>query len=410
MPIYECKLCFKEFYRKCNYDDHIKKKKKPCIVTCIQKIPSAEKPHKTAQNGTNPAQIPHKTAQNGTNILELLNADAIISKLNNFKEHSDVLNIEENNENTDTSSIICEYCDKIFLRKDSLTRHLKKFCKNKKQNDNNEIIIKSLVEEVSLLKELIKNNLSQPATINTNTVHNNKIINNVQNNVQHNVQLNIRGFGKEDLEKLDIKEAMNVYLKSTGGNIIPNMLNYINLNKNYPENHNICITDISREIVKIHNGKKYVYKKFKNAKFDIVDSVVCNINEIIGIYKDGNYKKTEDIDKKININDTSLKLITGEELSETDHTYNSNDKENNANLDFNSANSEEIINDLKNMDENIQKMINKKKENTRPNSKINISHLNSKKEGLQKLTYEKIKDELYNNRELVEQHDKILKL
>lgn len=65
-----------------------------------------------------------------------------------------------------------------------------------------------------------------------------------------------------------------------------------------------------------------------------------------------------------------------------------------------SVNSEDIINDLKNMDENVQKMINKKKKSEQKYSKINIEQLNSKKEGLQKLTYEKLKDELYNARSL----------
>ena len=49
-----------------------------------------------------------------------------------------------------------------------------------------------------------------------------------------------------------------------------NMLKYINLNEQYPENNNICMTDLSREIVKIHNGKKFVYKKFKNVKDEIL--------------------------------------------------------------------------------------------------------------------------------------------
>ena len=178
---------------------------------------------------------------------------------------------------------------------------------------------------------------------------------------------NINGFGKEDLEKLDVLDAIKVYLKSTGGNIIANMLKYINLNKNFPENHNICITDMSREIVKIHNGKKYIYKKFKNAKYDIVDKVVDNIHEIVNKYKDGNYKKSDDINNKIDINKSSLKLICGEEITDTDSEDSDND---------------------------VSKDSNKKK-------RINTEHLNSKMEGLQKITFEKLKEELYNGKEII---------
>ena len=126
---------------------------------------------------------------------------------------------------------------------------------------------------------------------------------------------------------------------------------------------------MSREIVKIHNGKKYIYKKFKNAKYDIVDKVVDNIHEIVNKYKDGNYKKSDDIDNKIDINKTSLKLICGEEITDTDSDESDNDEKSDVSKD-------------------------KKK-------KINVEYLNSKMEGLQKITFEKLKEELYNGKEII---------
>ena len=406
MTIYQCNLCFKEFRQKCHLDDHLYKKKKPCIAADIQNIQPAQNCTKTAQNGTSTAQILHKTAQNGTKLHKLeetnindnlLMHNALQDFINNKHSISNII---------DESNVRCEHCNKEFLRKDSLTRHLKKFCKYKKQNDDKDLIIKTLIEEVSELKKLIKNDIYNNTTnTNTNTNSNNTMnnSNNKTNNINQNIQVNISGFGKEDLEKLDIKEAMNVYLKSTGGNIVPNMLNYINHNKNYPQNHNICITDLSREIVKMHNGEKYVYKKFKNAKFDIVDKIADNISGIVGIYKKGNYKKSEEINKKININNTSLKLISGEELIESESELDDEPEKE----DFKSINDEDIINDLNNMDENIQKIINNnKKIKEKEIQKININQLNSKMEGLQKLTFDKLKDELYNNRELIEQMEK----
>ena len=74
---------------------------------------------------------------------------------------------------------------------------------------------------------------------------------------------------------------MKTFLTSTGGNIVSNMLKYINLNTKYPENNNLCITDNAREIVKIHNGKKFVYKKYKNAKDDIVRKGIKNTQKLI---------------------------------------------------------------------------------------------------------------------------------
>lgn len=390
MNNYCCPNCNRKFTKKCHLDDHLTKKKKPCIVAEIQIFNADEIPQNNAQNCINPTKIPPNTTKIPPNYHQNPPSCNMQYILDDNLHKDSVINIRENK---------CTYCNKLFSRFDSLQRHLKDRCPYKKLNDNNNnLVIQTLMEEVTLLKELLQKDSS------SNTINSNNTMNNSNNktNVQ-NIQVNISGFGKEDLKKLDIKEAMNVYLKSTGGNIIPNMLGYINLNKNYPENHNICITDKSREFVKIHNGQKYVYKKFKNAKFDIVDSVVDNINGIVDIYNDGNYKKSEDINKKININGTSLKLISGEELVESEEESNTDSKIVNVpNNDFTSDTSEDIINDLKNMDKNIQNMINnKEKISRRENNKINLDNLNSKKEGLQKLTYEKLKDELYNARTLL---------
>jgi hypothetical protein len=250
-------------------------------------------------------------------------------------------------------------------------------------NDKNDLDKTKVVVHPLVNTKVLNNNL-----LNSN----NKTTNNIQNN---NVQVNISGFGKEDLEKLNILEAMKVYLKSTGGNIISNMLKFINMNEKYPQNHNICMTDLSREIVKMHNGKKYIYKKFKNAKYDIVDKVVGNINEIVTKYKDGNYKKSDDINSKININNISLKLISGEEIDLIDIEETLNDTTNNKNLDK--------VDKVKKQDNSDNSDSEGGEEASEQKLKyiLDAEHYNSKKEGLQKITYEKLKEELYNGKKLL---------
>jgi hypothetical protein len=359
MTFYTCITCGKCFNRKSNYNYHVQNKKKPCLI----KTPEIEE--KITEIQENFIEFPQM----------LLNDDNVNNKTP--IPASDDKNIKK---------YVCLYCDKSYSRTDSLARHTEHFCKNKKQHDDKNILIKKMSDEIEALKQIILTNKEylQSNTnniINNMTNSNNKTTNNIQNN-STNVQVNINGFGKEDLEKLDILDAIKVYLRSTGGNIIANMLRYINLNKNHPENHNICITDMSREIVKMHNGKKYIYKKFKNAKYDIVDKVVDNINEIVNKYKDGNYKKSDDINNKIDINKTSLKLICGEEIIDDD----SNDSDDESDVSKDKVS--------KNLDIINKSIIDKKR-------RINAEHLNSKMEGLQKITFEKLKEELYNGKELV---------
>jgi hypothetical protein len=390
MTIHRCEKCLKIFNQKSHLDNHLIKRKKPCSSSDILNLYDLINPTKTHQNPTNlPTKIPPKTIINNS----LINNNDILETHNDLN--------------------ICLYCEKSFSRIDSLQRHIKNRCKIKKKNDDKDSKIQILIEENAMLKEIILKNkdvLTTGNIINNNTNNSNNTKNshnNTTNNIQQNVQVNINGFGKEDLDKLNILDAMKVYLKSTGGNIIANMLKYINLNANYPENNNICISDLSREIVKMHNGKKYIYKKFKNAKYDIVDKVVDNIYGIVNKYKDGDYKKSTDINSKLDINETSLKLISGEELeseNDSDNTedLNSENEINSDSDDNHSRNTQDIIDDLNNMDENIQKMIKRREKDNKIKSKrVNIEHLNSKREGLQQITFEKLKEELRNGKEIL---------
>jgi hypothetical protein len=238
----------------------------------------------------------------------------------------------------------------------------------------------------------------------------------VQNNT---VNIQLTQFGKEDISKLNLMDAMKSYLKSTGGNIVSNMLKYINLNEQYPENNNICMTDLSREIVKIHNGKKFIYKKFKNVKDEILTRVVKNTRKIVENYEsDKNLKKSLDTQNKIKINDVSLKIIDGvsgedivrEEINENNRLLLADKKKNKKsnkkiNADKNNETGSDISKDIctdTETDSDIDTETESEEEREFTfEERLRIEHLEKKREGLQKKTFENIKEELYNNREIL---------
>ena len=308
------------------------------------------------------------------------------------------------------------YCEKIFTRIDNLQRHQTSYCKSKVNYDELEtlkekmkIIVTTFEQFEKNYQHLIKNNQNkevnndQVKEINNNTTNkktinnnsnsnsNNNNNNNVNNGVINNI--NIVQFGEEDISKLNLPETVKQFLISTGGNIASNMLKYINLNEKYPENHNICITDMSRELVKIHNGKKFVTKKFKNVKNDIMTNVVKNTRKLMDNYeKDDKFRKSNDIKTKIKINDVSLKLIDGmsredivrEEIRETQKLSNYKN------------NSKKDINNSENNDSSTEE-----ERDFTFDERLRIEHLDKKREGLQIKTFENLKEELYNARELL---------
>jgi hypothetical protein len=370
MVLYLCDKCKKVFNKKSNYLKHLTSKKYPCTGN-TEKAEHIE--------------------------------DKLEEKLENKPE-----NKSENK--PENKKYKCSYCNLECVRLDSLQRHIKKFCKNKKHldeidvikskftnnltvtnNKHNQIVTDNLklVEMLEEYKEFIKegNLLKQAIPLvnvlssNLSSNSNNKAINNGNIN-NTNVQVTINGFGKEDLKKYNLVEMMSVYLKSTGGNIFSNMLKFINFNPSFPENFNILMSDLARENVKIYNGKKFVTKKFKNVKTDILNVLSSHICSMCDDYiDDPNTKKSEDILNKMKINDISVKLINNDDITPLLIKNKSNDNDSEQKTDVEGENDTEGELDA----EGEKKLI----------------HYESKRQGLQEITIEKLKDELYNNRGLV---------
>lgn len=362
MVLYECPKCNKEFDRKSNYKNHLNKKK-PCVL------------------------------------IENINDDD--SNTNIINDISDVLSHFTTIKN-DVNDNTCMYCETTFTRNSNLLRHLNGRCKFKKNFDELELLKDKLdsvinnndylAKQIEYLKkeneELKHTALYKNTQIINNTTNKNQINNGVILNNNLNIQL--VQFGNEDIDNMDSNEALNVYIKSTGGNILSNVLKYVHLNEKYPQNHNICITDLSRELVKIFNGKKFIIKKFKNAKEFILGKVVKNTHKLVDkIKKDGNIKITPEIAKKIKINEISVRLIDGclpDEIVRDEIRENEKALENNNTNKLNNNNSKI----MEERDFNLAE-------------RLRIEHLESKQKGLQEITFERIKEELYNGKTFIAQ-------
>jgi hypothetical protein len=370
MLIYKCNLCLREFKQKCHLDDHLNKKKKPCNVKKVIKETKPNSKH---------LKVPAKCLQNTCKIPA------------------------GGEKNTQPSEkLICPYCQNSFNRKDNLNKHIRDRCKNKKHIDNVDIIqskingtvyvssekyeklrednekliailedYKNFIKENNLIKQSIPSIPSVPPKNNYNIISNSnttncKAINNgtVNNGVVNNTTINnIVQFGKEDISKCDLFEMMNVYLKSTGGNIFPNMLKYINFNPKFPENFNILMSDHARENVKIHNGKKFITKKFKNVKGEILNSLSNHITNMCESYVDNpDTKKNNDVMTKMKINNISVKLINNDDITplltikkKTKGIITNNKSSNSKEvIDTNSINQTDTSKETKNNDNNLQ--------------------------------------------------------
>ena len=103
---------------------------------------------------------------------------------------------------------------------------------------------------------------------------NNKNIKNQNNGTINNI--NIVAFGKEDLSKIENKEFFEA-LTQMGYKIPAKMFEKIHINDKYPEYKNIYISDINRGKAMVHDGKKWKLDKYKNIKHQN-NGTINNIN------------------------------------------------------------------------------------------------------------------------------------
>ena len=109
--IYKCNLCNTEFNKKNHLDNHLNKRKKPCVNNNVIQSTNAE--ISSTQLHTNSTQTPHNSTQTPHSFsdTELIN-EVIIVK------------------GRDVNKYKCPYCDLVCSRSDSLNRHIEKYCNN----------------------------------------------------------------------------------------------------------------------------------------------------------------------------------------------------------------------------------------------------------------------------------------
>ena len=267
---YTCDRCDKYFNQKYNYERHINRK-----YLCKQiniKNPNSTQYHtkhtQKPQISTYPIDFTH-------NIIEKHEIETKIKHM-------------------------CKYCLKNFSRKDVLNRHITNYCQIKKQQDEQkEDIFRKLLEKENLLKQrdeqiktlieqnkiitsemtLLKNKINKISKTTkykkniSNTINNNTIN---TTNTNNGVIFNLVNYGKEDLDKIDIKHFMDKVVKNNricGVKIPEEILKLIHFNPAYPEHNNIYISDINREKFMIYDDG--MWKLTPEDKIpEVIDKVV----------------------------------------------------------------------------------------------------------------------------------------
>ena len=168
---------------------------------------------------------------------------------------------------------VCYYCNKKLSDRHSKWRH-EKICMNKNTHDINfiksEFSNKILKLESEL--EIVKN---KPATINN--------IKNINKGIINKGVINfIKPIGAENISVITEKEAENILEKEM--NCLITLVDYINFNEKYPENHSFCTTALNDKYISTINTETLTIEKQR--KKDFFDSMLNNSLKVINMLYD----------------------------------------------------------------------------------------------------------------------------
>ena len=174
------------------------------------------------------------------------------------------------------SCLICEYCNKIFKKKQGKYKHVKKYCKVKKQKDKEKKedekllkMIHELIEENKEIKEENKNIIKKLDNIKNNS---NKNIDNSKNkNIDNSNNITINNYGNEDISFLTPEFLAKLILQKGVYTLISNLIKEIHFNKEFPENKNLKITNKKQPYINVYENGNWKLKDKKETIKDIVD-------------------------------------------------------------------------------------------------------------------------------------------
>ena len=171
----------------------------------------------------------------------------------------------------EVSDYTCKVCGKVYNNRNSKYKHQKK-CKI---NNNQMETIKEELTKIKSELEIVKN---KPATI--NNINNIKNIN--KGIINKGVMNYIKPPGTEDISLITEKEAEKILENEM--NCLIALVDYVNFNEKYPENHSFCTTALNDKYISTINTETLTIEKQR--KKDFFDLMLTNSLKVINVLYD----------------------------------------------------------------------------------------------------------------------------
>jgi len=179
----------------------------------------------------------------------------------------------------------CKFCQKAFIHRSSMYRHINNICAHKKKNNNDENnennenndatdsidcdvdkkellrMFKEMQQAIPKLEAEIMELKNKNKQLESKTNINNGIINNIgQINDINVTNYVLVGYGKEDMNRVDKSDLLRGI--RSGFNSTLNLIDAVHFNPKYPEFHNVYISSMKNKYAMMYDGSDWtlVYK------------------------------------------------------------------------------------------------------------------------------------------------------
>ncbi len=168
----------------------------------------------------------------------------------------------------ESQSSECPYCQRQFTLRRNMIRHVKGRCsvRDKVEKEKEELFMKLLQDKEIGLPMVEMNNNS-----------NNIIDNSVTNNNQVNNLVGLNAYGDEDISYISKKSFKRIL--GSGFKSIPELIVKKHYNENFPENHNVYMSNFRSGYMMIYDGQVWNMKDAETVIDDMYDNNVKLLEE-----------------------------------------------------------------------------------------------------------------------------------
>jgi hypothetical protein len=192
-----------------------------------------------------------------------MNLERHINKKKKCGEDPQIIEVE--------GSVVCEYCEKTYKNKENLLKHLKG-CKVK-INEEELVRVKKELEELK--------NKNTASMLNINGNHNNV-------NITNNYTIHLTPYNEPRIPD-NINDIMDdAWIRKKD---VRYYIENVHFSDQYPENRNMCITNLKTKLAKVFNGKSWETKN----QDTVINEVIATANMKLEkwLKKNKDYKRYE---------------------------------------------------------------------------------------------------------------------